>query len=173
VLVASAQGSDFHQGHDGTVQLGYVERLDDVGARSRPDEPGPLAWIGVVGQDHDRGLVGEHSEAKVVRHVGSIDIRKIGIEHHEPRAASHGQLQSGAPASRNDDVHTLPTTSYPSEGDAVFRVTAYVEQRSIDSDPGRGVPAPPSQGGATRLAEWLHEAKPRRSLLSGIGLHVS
>lgn len=126
-----------------------------------------------MGEDDDRGLGGEHPQAKVVRHGGSIDIGKIGVEHDEPRATSGGQLQSSAPASGDDQVHALPTTSYPSEGDASFRITAYVDKRSVNSNPGRGVPPSPSQRAATRLGEWVEKAKPRLSVLRSIRLHVS
>jgi hypothetical protein len=72
--------------------------------------------------------VGEHPQAEVGRHVGSIDVGKVGVEHDEAGAASRGQLHPCAPVGGHDQVHTLPPTSYPSEGDTALRVTAYVEE---------------------------------------------
>jgi hypothetical protein len=104
-----------------------------IGDSPCPEKSCPVARLGAVAQDHDRGLGRDDGVTKLFHHSGSVEVRQVVIDDYHSQVTVGCRLQAGLPTLDDEKLHILPTAGDSCEADSAIAVSADVEQRPVRS----------------------------------------
>lgn len=165
--------SEIQQRGDGSIEGGHVERLAVIRTCPGPDETRAFAWVGIMGEDDDRSLAGEHAGTEVLHQVRPVDVGLMAVEDDKSRSTLPRHLEASPPVVSNDQSQALPATGDPGEDDASIDVPADIQEIAVPTDLRSGMPSTAAGRRVSRRWDVVDEAETGACISGRVRLHVS